>query len=250
MSSVKRFKLRLEYNGTPFCGFQRQENAPTIQEHVEKALEAFTGEPATLYVAGRTDAGVHARGQVAHVDLPAHLETDVIQRATNAHLRPNPISVVRVEEVPEDFHARFSAKRRYYLYRIINRPAPLTFDENLAWHVKYDLDEKAMAEGAKYLLGCHDFTTFRTVHCQAKSPVRTLDTLDVERVGEEILIRTNALSFLHHQVRNMVGTLALVGSGKWTPQDVGRALQAKDRRQGGPTAPSCGLYFMDVDYGE
>lgn len=248
MTSLRRIKLTIEYDGTHFSGWQRQENASSIQESIEKAIQAFTGESATLFVAGRTDAGVHAQGQVAHVDIPERFDARTIQRAINAHVRPHPIAIIDVRETHSEFHARFDAKRRHYLYKIINRPAPLTFEKNLAWHVPYPLDIKAMQEGGNHLVGRHDFTTFRTVHCQAKCPIRTLDTLHITQQDTAIHVRLEAQSFLHHQVRNIVGTLTLVGSGKWPPQHVKEALEARDRTAGGPTAPADGLYFMHVAY--
>ncbi len=247
---MHRFKLTLEYDGTPFAGFQRQENAPSVQEHVEMAITAFTGLPTTLFVAGRTDAGVHAKGQVAHVDIPLSIDAKTMERATNSHLIPLPISVLKAELVCHDFHARFDAVERQYTYRIINRRPPLTFERHRAWHVPYPLNVDAMEEAAQYLLGNQDFSTFRTVHCQAKSPIRTLDVLTVERQDEMILIHTAARSFLHHQVRNMVGSLVWVGRGKWKPSDLEAALKACDRKAGGPTAPAEGLYFMKVRYNE
>ena len=248
MTSTKRFKLTIEYDGTNFAGWQRQDNAPSIQETLEDAITAFTGEPTILFIAGRTDAGVHAKGQVAHVDLPERFDADTVRRAINAHVRPHPIVILKSEIVASDFHARFDAVKRHYMYNIINRPSPLTFDKHRAWHIKYPLNVELMEEAAQHLVGCHDFSTFRTVHCQAKSPVRTIDKIHIKQSGSSVSCFLTAPSFLHHQVRNIVGTLALVGSGKWKPQDVLTALEARDRRAGGPTAPSDGLYFMQVDY--
>jgi tRNA pseudouridine38-40 synthase len=248
MTSLHRFKLTIEYEGTHFSGFQRQENAPSIQESIETAITAFTGLPTTLFVAGRTDAGVHAKGQVAHVDVPTHIDARTMERATNTHLKDHPIVILKAEQVSNDFHARFDAKKRSYTYRIINRRPPLTFEKNLAWHVPYPLNVQAMQEAAPCLLGCHDFSTFRATHCQGKSPIRTLDEIQIEQQGDLILIHVSALSFLYHQVRNMVGSLVLVGRGKWTATDLEQALKACDRKAGGPTAPPDGLYFMEVRY--
>ena len=245
---MRRFKLTIEYDGTLYAGWQRQENAPSIQESIETAISAFTGSPSTLYVAGRTDAGVHATGQVAHVDIPDRFDAKTVLRATNAHLVSHPIALVDVEPVTEDFHARFDAKKRFYTYKIINRPAPLTTNRLYAWHIPHPLDIKAMEKGAAFLIGTHDFSTFRTVHCQSKSPIKTLDEIRLTQENDTLLIHVSALSFLHHQVRNIVGTLALVGKGQWTPQEMQKALLAKDRTAGGPTAPPHGLYLTKVLY--
>ena len=255
---MTRYKLTIEYKGTDYCGWQKQPDAETIQGAVETAINGFCGQDVTITVAGRTDAGVHARGQIAHVDLDDFKKTMQpfeIAKAINAHLLPQPISILNVEIVPKDFHARFSATNKLYVYRIINRQAFLTFDKGLAWHVKRPLDTDVMREAAQYLLGHHDFTTFRDSECQAKHPRRTLDRLDIQAFQtvegtQEILIETEAQSFLHHMVRNMVGTLALVGEGKWKPADVKTALDAKDRKAGGPTAPPDGLYLVRIDYDE
>ncbi len=243
-----RAKLTLEYHGADFHGWQHQTDLCTVQGCVEAALHAIFQQPTPVTVAGRTDAGVHARGQVAHVDVPATLTPHRLQQALNFHLKPKRVSVLAVEAVTDTFHARFSATRRHYEYHIINRRAPLTVDAGLAWHLPYELDAHAMHAGARYLLGHHDFSSFRAVQCQAASPLRTLDALDVARDGERVIITTHARSFLHHQVRNMVGTLALVGRGKWQPVQVKHALDAKDRRAAGATAPAHGLYLMRVDY--
>jgi tRNA pseudouridine38-40 synthase len=249
--SLKRWKLTIEYNGAPYCGWQYQDGVATVQNEIEKAIKGFCQQDIRVHVAGRTDAGVHARGQVAHIDLDygdRPLSGHELARAINAHMRKAPIMILNAEEVSEDFHARFSAKNKFYLYRVINRAMPLALDENLAWHVFKPLDEKAMHKAAQYLLGHHDFTTFRASECQAKSPMKTLDRLDVVRVGEEIRFEVEGRSFLHHQVRNMVGTLVLVGEGKWQPEDVKTALEAKDRTKGGMTCPPDGLYLMRIDY--
>lgn len=253
---MTRYKLTIEYKGTDYFGWQRQPDVPTIQEEIENAIAAFCGQSAEVTTAGRTDAGVHARGQIAHVDLEDFkkpMKPFEICKAINAHLLPRPIQVLDIEIVPDDFHARFTAKNKLYVYRIINRHPFLTIDKNLAWHIKRPLNAAAMHEAAQLLLGEHDFTTFRDTECQAKSPVRTLDRLDVQsfqttKDTQEILIEAEAMSFLHHMVRNLVGTLVLVGEGKWQPEDVLKALKAKDRKAGGPTAPPDGLYLVRIDY--
>lgn len=254
---MTRWKLTIEYKGTDYAGWQRQDNAPSVQQAVEEAIYRFCQQEITLHVAGRTDAGVHAKGQVAHCDLDygrRALSGFDFAKAINAHLRPQPVSVIKAEEAAEDFHARFSAVNKLYQYRIINRSAFPAIDVGLAWHVKKPLDAKAMHEAAQELVGHHDFTTFRDSDCQAKSPEKTLARLDVTSRpydgvgGVEILIKAESRSFLHHQVRNMAGTLALVGEGKWSHNDVAKALAAKDRTKGGPTAPAEGLYLVRVDY--
>lgn len=248
---MTRWKLTIEYNGAPYAGWQFQNHVPSVQETIEKAIKGFCQQDIRLHVAGRTDAGVHARGQVAHMDLDygdRPLSGHELARAINAHLRGNPIMILNAVEVDEEFHARFSAKNKLYVYRIINRPMPLALDNNLAWHFFKPLDENKMHEAAQFLLGHHDFTTFRASECQAKSPMKTLDRLDVIRDGEEIRFEVEGRSFLHHQVRNMVGTLVLVGEGKWVPEDVRTALEAKDRTKGGMTCPPDGLYLARIDY--
>lgn len=245
---MARYKLTLEYDGTDFVGWQRQENGLGVQQALEEAVTAFCGEVSRLHVAGRTDAGVHARGQVAHVDIARETDAGTVRDALNAHLRGHAVVVLDAGEVSEDFHARFSATERAYLYRIINRRAPLTVDKGLAWWVPSLIDTDAMDAAAKVLLGKHDFSTFRAAECQAGSPVKSLDELNVTRDGEEVRITARARSFLHHQVRNLVGTLRLVGEGKWTADDLRDALEARDRTRGGPTAPACGLYLMHVRY--
>ena len=245
---MTRYKLTVEYDGTGFVGWQRQDNGPSIQGRLERAIHGFCGETVTVFGAGRTDAGVHAAGQVAHVDIARDTTADTVRDAINAHLRPDPIAVLDAEAVASEFDARLSAVERAYAYRIINRRAPLTVDRDRAWLVSTPLDADAMAEGAARLIGRHDFSTFRASLCQAKSPVKTLDALDVARAGDEIRIDARARSFLHHQVRNIVGTLRLVGEGKWTPDDVSAALDARDRAAGGPTAPAAGLCLMAVRY--
>jgi tRNA pseudouridine38-40 synthase len=243
-----RFKLTLEYDGGPYLGWQRAATGPSVQSTLEDAIEKLTGAESEVIAAGRTDSGVHARGQVAHVDIEKPFEGWKLVEALNAHLRPAPIAVLDAEAVAPDFHARFDATVRTYLYRIINRRAPLTLEHGQAWRLASPLDASAMHVAARRLLGNHDFTTFRDAHCQAKSPIKTLDRCDVTRVGAEIQIHCEARSFLHRQVRSMVGTLAEVGFGKMTADGVAAALAAKDRAQCGPVAPADGLYLMRVDY--
>jgi tRNA pseudouridine38-40 synthase len=245
---VPRYKLTIEYDGTPFCGWQIQDDQPSIQGTLIDAIAAFAGERVGVNGAGRTDAGVHALGQVAHVDLAREWDTDTVRDAINAHLRPHPIAVLSAELVSPDFDARFSAVRRHYLYRIANRRADLALERNRAWRIGKPLDVAAMHEAAQRLVGHHDFTTFRAAECQAKSPMKTLDRLDVSRIGEDIEIHASARSFLHHQVRSMVGSLTLVGEGKWSSDDLARALAARDRTACGPVAPAEGLYLVRVDY--
>lgn len=243
-----RYKLTVEYTGTGFVGWQRQKNGFSVQQALEEAAARFCGRPIILYAAGRTDAGVHALGQVAHLELPQDYPAPRVRDALNAQLRPHPISVISAEPVDPHFHARFSAIERRYLYRIVNRRAPLALALDRAWWVPGPLDDVAMAEAATVLLGRHDFSTFRASECQADSPLRTLDELSVRRDGNEILITARARSFLHHQVRNMVGTLRRVGEGKWNAENVALALAARDRRAGGQTAPAHGLYLTGVGY--
>jgi tRNA pseudouridine38-40 synthase len=245
---VPRYRLTIEYDGRGLVGWQRQANGLSIQEALEIAVARFCGEAATVNGAGRTDAGVHALGQVAHLDLAREHACDVVRSALNHHLRPAAISVRAVASAPADFDARGAAIERRYLYRILNRRAPPAIDRGRVWHVGAALDLEAMREGAQHLLGKHDFSTFRDSLCQAKSPIRTLDALELRRAGEEIHIEARARSFLHHQVRNLAGTLKLVGLGRWRPDDVKRALAARDRRAGGPTAPAEGLYLLAVRY--
>jgi tRNA pseudouridine38-40 synthase len=245
---VPRYKLTIEYDGTGFVGWQRQANGLSIQEALETAIARFCGERLTVFGAGRTDAGVHALAQVAHVDLARETDPETVRGAVNYHLRPHRISLMQVEPAPPGFDARRSATRRIYRYRILNRRAPPALERGRVWHVAPPLDLEAMREGAHHLVGHHDFSTFRDSLCQARSPVKTLDALDVRRDGEEIQITARARSFLHHQVRNMVGTLKLVGLGRWQPDDVARARDARDRRAGGPTAPAEGLTLIAVEY--
>jgi tRNA pseudouridine38-40 synthase len=246
---MPRYKLVIEYDGAPFVGWQRQANGLAVQEAVETALSALCGHAVAIRGAGRTDAGVHAKGQVAHADLEKAWRSDVLRDALNAYLRPHPIAILAAEHVADDFDARFSAVRRHYRYRITNRRAPLTLEAGKSWLVKRKLDAGAMHEAAQTLLGFHDFTTFRDAECQAESPLRTLERFDVMRCDDEIDIFAAARSFLHSQVRSMVGSLEHVGAGKWRVEDIAEALEARDRRRCGMVAPPDGLYLMQVDYG-
>jgi tRNA pseudouridine38-40 synthase len=245
---MSRYKLTIEYDGAPFSGWQIQADRVTVQGVLTAALEALSGEKTLVQGAGRTDAGVHARGQVAHVDLAKEWDTDTVRDALNAHLRPHPVAVIFAERVADDFNARTSAVKRHYLYRIINRRADLTFDLGQAWRVPRVLDTGAMHNAAQRLVGKHDFTTFRAAECQANSPVKTLDQLDVVRAGEDVNVYASARSFLHHQVRSMVGSLVMVGVGQWSADDLAKALDARDRSACGQVAPPDGLYLMKVDY--
>jgi tRNA pseudouridine38-40 synthase len=246
--NMPRYKLTIEYDGTNFVGWQRQANGLSIQQVVEEAVVRLSGEAAVVHGAGRTDAGVHARGQVAHVDLARAWRGDTVRDALNAHIQPHPVAILAAERVEADFEARFSARQRHYLYRICNRRAPLALERGLAWHVRRRLDPEAMHAAAQILVGRHDFSTFRDAECQANSAVRTLDELAVAAVGEMIEIRASALSFLHRQVRSIVGSLEHVGSGKWSAADLEAALEACDRRRCGTVAPPQGLFLMRVDY--
>jgi len=245
---MPRYKLTIEYDGAPFRGWQIQDNDLTVQGVLEQAAKALSGEDVRVYGAGRTDAGVHAKGQVAHVDFVKAYRTDQVRDAMNAHLRPHPVGVLGAEQVTDDFEARFSAIKRHYLYRIVNRRADLALDLGHAWRVPRPLDVARMHRAAQQLLGKHDFTTFRAAECQAKSPEKTLDQLDVARDGDNVNVIASARSFLHHQVRSMVGSLMWVGEGRWSEADLKRALDAKDRSACGPVAPPDGLYLMRVDY--
>ena len=247
---MPRFRLTIEYDGGPFVGWQRQANGRSVQGALEEAVLGLTGARVTIRGAGRTDAGVHALGQVAHLDLTRDWPGDRLADALNAHLRPAPIAVLRAEAVPGDFDARHSALRRHYRYRIVNRRAPLALDAGRAWRVSRPLDAEAMHAAAQRLVGTHDFTTFRSTDCQARSPVKTLDRLDVARYGEEVVIEASARSFLHNQIRSFAGSLRLVGEGKWPASTVSAALAARDRRFCGPIAPPDGLYLLRVDYPE
>ncbi len=245
---MPRYKLTIEYDGRPFVGWQRQANGLSVQEAIESAVLNLTGVAAPIQAAGRTDAGVHAKGQVVHVDLDRDWRSDRLRDALNAHLRLFPVAVVEAETVGPDFEARFSARKRHYLYRLLNRRAPPTHERGYVWHVARRLDADAMHAAAQALVGRHDFTTFRAAECQANSPLRTLEQLDVARVGDMIEIRASALSFLHRQVRSLVGSLEHVGSGKWTAADLKAALDARDRARCGAVAPPEGLFLMQVDY--
>ena len=245
---MPRYKIIVEYDGAPFAGWQYQENSPSVQRAIMTAIEAFSGEKVMVQGAGRTDAGVHALGQVAHFDLASERDTDTVRDAINAHLRPLPVAILSAEKVPGDFDARRSAVRRHYLYRIANRRPDLAIERGRAWRLPRRLDAEAMHAAAQRLVGKHDFTTFRSTECQAKSPEKTLDRLDVSRLGDEIHISAVARSFLHNQVRSMVGSLVPVGDGKWQVADLARALEARDRSACGPVAPPDGLYLVKVDY--
>jgi tRNA pseudouridine38-40 synthase len=245
---MPRYKITIEYDGTPFAGWQVQNNLQTVQGAVAAAIEAFCGERTVPQGAGRTDAGVHALGQVAHFDLLGARDTDTIRDALNAHLRPHPIAILSAEMVPETFDARRSASRRHYRYRLVNRRSDLALERHRVWRVSRPLDENVMHVAAQRLVGHHDFTTFRSTECQAKSPLKTLDRLEVSRAGEDISIIAVARSFLHNQVRSMVGSLVQVGEGKWNADDLSRALDARDRTACGPVAPPDGLYLVRVDY--
>lgn len=247
---MPRYRITIEYDGTPFVGWQIQAEGRSVQGRLTDALHRFTGEMASVRGAGRTDAGVHARGQVAHFDLMRAWEPFKIREALNFHLKPDPIVVLHAEQAAADFDARFSATGRRYLYRILARKAPPALDRDRVWWVPRPLDPGAMAEAAALVVGRHDFTTFRSSSCQAASPLKTLDRLEVAVVGEEIRIEAAARSFLHHQVRSLAGSLKLVGEGKWTPPDMRSALEARDRSRCGALAPSRGLYLMAVQYGE
>jgi tRNA pseudouridine38-40 synthase len=245
---MPRYKLTIEYDGGPFVGWQRQDNGLSVQQAIEEAVEAFCQERAVVHCAGRTDAGVHALGQVAHIEIAKEAPPDKVRDALNFHLRPHPIAILQAEVAAPDFHARFSATGRSYLYRILLRRAPAALERGHVWHLPFPLDAGAMHAAAQELVGHHDFTSFRSTACQAPSPMKTLDELSVSRAGEEIHVTAKARSFLHNQVRIMVGTLKLVGEGKWSARDVAKALAAADRTQGGPTAPPDGLYLTEVRY--
>lgn len=247
---MARYRLLIEYDGRPFAGWQRQANAMTVQQALEEAVIGFCGEVREVAGAGRTDAGVHATGMVAHVDIDKPTKAYVVRNALNAHMQGHPVSVLAAEEVSADFHARFSAIERQYIYTLINRPAPLTFERGLAWHVPFKLDTDAMAAAARVLEGQHDFTSFRSTSCQAKSPIKTLDELSVHVQDDRIELHVRARSFLHNQVRIMTGALVFVGRGKWTAQDVEAALAAQDRVAGPQTAPPDGLALVGVKYPE
>jgi tRNA pseudouridine38-40 synthase len=245
---MPRYKLTIEYDGTPFVGWQMQDNGVSVQGVLTEAIAAFTGARPAVQGAGRTDAGVHALGQVAHVDLAKDWDADTVRDALNAHLRPHPVAVLSAEQAADTFEARFSAIKRHYLYRIVNRRADLALDQHRAWRIPRSLDSDAMHAAAQRLIGKHDFTTFRAAECQAKSPVKTLDRLDVTRDADEVRVTTSARSFLHNQVRSMVGSLVQVGEGKWSADDLAAALAARDRSACGQVAPPHGLYLVRVEY--
>jgi tRNA pseudouridine38-40 synthase len=245
---MPRYKLTIEYDGRPFVGWQAQDNGLSVQGALVEAVQAFCGEKVRVNGAGRTDAGVHALEQVAHVDLTKDWGVETVRDALNAHLRPHPVAIISVEKIEPTFDARFSALRRHYLYRIINRRADLTFERGRAWRIAKPLNSAAMHAAAQRLVGRHDFTTFRNAECQAKSPVKTLDQLDVHRIRDDIHVMASARSFLHTQVRSMVGALVLAGEGKWSPDDVSAALAKRDRAACAPVAPPDGLYLSKVDY--
>lgn len=245
---MTRYKVTIEYDGTPFVGWQRQATGMSVQQIVEEAIESFSQERVSLFGSGRTDSGVHALNQLAHFDLKKEMNPHQVLRALNFYLKGAPVSILSCETTCADFHARFSAEARVYQYKILNRSTKPALELNRVWWVPQPLDHEAMQEGARHLLGFHDFSTFRAHDCQALSPLKTLSRLEIIKSGEIIEIWAEAKSFLHHQVRNMVGTLKLVGEGKWVPEDVKEALMAKDRKKGGPTAPASGLYFVCVKY--
>jgi tRNA pseudouridine38-40 synthase len=245
---LTRFALTVEFDGRPFMGWQRQDHGPSVQQAIEDAAFAVTGEDVAVHAAGRTDAGVHGLAMRAHCDIAKPIAPFRLMEALNARIRPHPVAILACEEVSEDWHARFSCLSRHYEYRIVTRRAPLTWEKGLAWRIPGPLDVAAMQAGAAYLVGRHDFTTFRSAHCQADSPVRTLDRLDVVHEGERISVFASARSFLHHQVRSMVGCLSLVGQGKWAPEDMRDALAAQDRTALGLNAPPDGLFFLRAEY--
>jgi tRNA pseudouridine38-40 synthase len=245
---MPRYRLTLEYDGGPFVGWQRQAEGASVQGALETAIEKLSGERVTVTGAGRTDAGVHALGQVAHFDLEKTFEAGKVRDALNHYLRPDPVAVLEAVVADGEFHARFSAKSRHYQFRILSRRSPPALEGGRVWHVSPKLDAEAMHAAAQFLVGHHDFTTFRAAECQAQSPIKTLDRLDVSRRADEIHIEASARSFLHHQIRSFAGTLKLVGEGKWQPRDVKKALEAKDRSACGPVSPPDGLYLVRVDY--
>ena len=245
---MPRYRLTIEYDGRPYKGFQAQESLPSVQGSIERAVKAFSGQTLRLQAAGRTDTGVHATGQVIHIDLERDWRPEVVRDALNAYLCPEPIAVIDAAVAEGDWHARFSATERRYIYRILNRKSPAALDRGKVWHVKKPLDAEAMHEAAQALIGNHDFTTFRHMQCQAKSPIKTMDVARVWREGEQVLLEFASRSFLHRQVRSMTGTLAEVGIGRWSAGDVKAALEARDRKACGPVAPADGLYLMGVKY--
>lgn len=245
---MKRFFITIEYDGTDLVGWQRQNNGPSVQAYIEEAALALIGEQVLVQGSGRTDAGVHATGQVAHLDVPDRFDERAIMMGLNAKLTTSQVRIIAAQQVQDDMHARFSATNRAYLYRILNRPAPAAITRHFTWHIPKDLDIRAMQEAASHLIGKHDFTSFRATACQAKSPIRTVDSISLEAMNDEIHISVEAPSFLHHQIRNFTGTLVQVGLGKWQPDDVKDALEARDRAAAGPTAPPHGLYLTKIDF--
>ena len=247
---MPRYRITVEYDGSPFCGWQMQDNGPSVQGALTDALKSLSGEDVQVMGAGRTDAGVHALGQVAHFDLSKSWNPDKIRDGLNFHLKPDPVAVLEAAEVSNEFHARFSAVKRYYTYRIICRRPPLTLERHRVWRINAPLNVDAMNEAGQALVGRHDFTTFRSVHCQSKSPVKSIDQVSVKKSGDHILIDVSAISFLHNQVRSIAGSLKMVGEGKWSVADFKSALDACDRSRCGPVAPPDGLYLTQVDYEE
>jgi tRNA pseudouridine38-40 synthase len=245
-----RYKLTIEYDGSPYVGWQMQNNGDAVQSVLQEAVKGFSGKDIIPYGAGRTDAGVHATGQVAHIDLPREFPTQTVRDAINQHLRPAPIAILHVEAVSKEFDARFSACMRHYRYHIVNRRPPLALLAKRAWLVHVDLDADAMHKAGQLILGKHDFTAFRSVNCQAKTPLKTLSTLEVERCGGDLFVTTSARSFMHNQVRSIVGSLKMVGEGKWPMERMREVLESKDRAACGPVAPAHGLYFSKVEYPE
>ena len=245
---MPRYRLTIEYDGQPYKGFQAQETLPSVQGSIERAVKAFSGQTLRLQAAGRTDTGVHATGQVIHIDLEREWRPEVVRDALNAHLMPEPIAIIDAQVAEGDWHARFSATERRYIYRILNRKSPPALDRGKVWHMKKPLDAQAMHDAAQVLIGNHDFTTFRHMQCQAKSPIKTMDVARVWREGEQVLLEFASRSFLHRQVRSMTGTLAEVGIGRWSAADVKAALDARDRKACGPVAPADGLYLVGVKY--
>lgn len=245
---MPRYRLTIEYDGQPYKGFQAQETLPSVQGSIERAVKAFSGQTLRLQAAGRTDTGVHATGQVIHIDLEREWRPEVVRDALNAHLMPEPIAIIDAQVAEGDWHARFSATERRYIYRILNRKSPPALDRGKVWHLKKPLDAQAMHDAAQVLIGNHDFTTFRHMQCQAKSPIKTMDVARVWREGEQVLLEFASRSFLHRQVRSMTGTLAEVGIGRWSAADVKAALEARDRKACGPVAPADGLYLVGVKY--
>lgn len=245
---MTKYKITIEYDGTNISGWQRQANGPSIQQYIEEAIEVFTKEKVFVYAAGRTDAGVHATGQVAHFELQKMIAPEIVQRAVNHFLKPNTVVIIDCQIADDDFHARFSAKKRHYKYLITNRRAPSVLEVNRTWHIHKKLDVEKMQQAASFLIGNHDFTSFRALQCQAASPIKTMDEIKIYRDEDKIYFTLKATSFLHHMVRNIVGTLVQVGLGAWTPEYIEAVLAAKDRSKAGPTAPPQGLYFTKIDY--